>query len=194
MIRAYLSISERCCKHSTKMWWVQRKSISIFSASAFNTKNADILLFSIRWIHNCVLCLNETMSRTHLNVYYLFRAWSCLADSDIKNHQIMAIWQSTSVDESFSKVMRFCSFNNAPVSLRGPLSPAPFLMESWANGCSNETNAHCVLPPSRYTKHQINECVMDGFWCDWQQRKYIWKLSDLLKFLRCLIFSRRRRQ
>jgi len=87
MIWAYLSISERCCKHSIKMWWVQRKSISIFSASAFNAKNPDILLFSIRWIHNCVLCLNETMSRTHLNVYNLFRAWSCLADSDIKNHQ-----------------------------------------------------------------------------------------------------------
>jgi len=52
-----------------------------------------------------------------------------------------------------------------------------------ANGCSNETNVHCVLPPS-HTKHQINECVRDGIWCNWQQMKYISKLmSDILKFL-----------
>jgi len=31
-----------------------------------------------------------------------------------------------------------------PDSLREPLSPASFLMI--ANGCSNETNAHCGLP------------------------------------------------
>jgi len=60
-------------------------------------------------------------------------------------------------------------------------------LSSWANRCSNETNVHSVLQPSRHTKHQINEWAMDGFWCDWQQVKSILKLSDL-KFLRFYFF------
>jgi len=74
----------------------------------------------------------------------------------------------------------FSSFNKEPVSLRVPLSQH---LSSWANGYSNETNAHCVLPPSRHTKDQIDVRVRDGIWCDWEQMKYISKLmSDLLKF------------
>ena len=38
------------------------------------------------------------------------------------------------------------------------------------------------------TQSQIKECVRGGFWCDQQQVKSIWKVSDLLKFLRCLFF------
>jgi len=62
---------------------MQRKSISTSFANAFNAKNADILPFTIRWIHNCVLRLNATMSQTHPKVFYLFRAWRCSADSNV---------------------------------------------------------------------------------------------------------------
>jgi len=62
---------------------MQSKSTSTSSANAFSAKNADILPFSIRWIHNCILHLNATMSWTHLKVFYLFRAYSCLADSNV---------------------------------------------------------------------------------------------------------------
>jgi len=58
--------------YSRKIWRVQRKSNCTSYASVFITRNADILPFSIRWIHNCVLRLNEPMSRTHLKVFYLF--------------------------------------------------------------------------------------------------------------------------
>jgi len=62
---------------------MQRKSICTSSANAFNAKNADILPFSIRWIHNCILILNATMFQTYLKVFYLFRAWSGLAHSNV---------------------------------------------------------------------------------------------------------------
>jgi len=52
---------------------MQRKSVSTSSSNAFNAKNAVILPFPIRWIHNCILRLNAMMSRTHLEVFYLFR-------------------------------------------------------------------------------------------------------------------------
>ena len=56
-------------RRSGKIWPMQRKSISISSANAFNAKNADILPLSIRWIHNCILLLNATMSLTHLKCF-----------------------------------------------------------------------------------------------------------------------------
>jgi len=62
---------------------MQSKSNSTSSTNEFNAKNADILPFLIRWIHNCILLLNATMSRTHLKEFCLFRAWNYLADSNV---------------------------------------------------------------------------------------------------------------
>jgi len=45
-----------------------------------------------------------TISQAHLKVFYLLRAWSCLADSNIKNH-LRKFGNPLAVDESFSKGM-----------------------------------------------------------------------------------------
>ena len=114
-------------RRSRKIWPMKRKSISTSSANAFNVKNADILPLSIRWIHNCILLLNGTISLTHLKVFCLFRAWSCLADSNVQKvtYEHLAI---NLLSMNRSAKLWFCSFNNAPVPLRGPLSPTSFLM------------------------------------------------------------------
>jgi len=62
---------------------MQWKSNSTSSANKFDAEYADILPFTIQWIHNCILFLNVTMSWTHLKLFYLFRAWSCLAVSNV---------------------------------------------------------------------------------------------------------------
>ena len=66
----------------------------------------------------------------------------------------------------------FCSFNNAPVSLRGPLSPAPFLMSQWIFKWNKRPMCSA---PSRHTKHGINKYARDGFWCGWQQMESTFK-------------------
>jgi len=149
--------------HSRKIWRVRHKSSSISSASAFNTKNADILPFSIRWIHNCVLRLNEAMSRTHPKVFYRFPCMELFRwFKRIKNHQGIAIWQSTScrriVQQSCDSVLLITQRCHCVGHSLQHLS-------SWANGCWNETNIHRVLPPSRHSKHQIDESVRDGICC-----------------------------
>ena len=59
-------------------------------------------------------------------------------------------------------------------------------LSSWTDGCSNEINVQCVLPSSQ-------QCFLS------HQRPVFFPTSFkncqiFLKFLRCLIFSRRRRQ
>jgi len=139
--------------HSRKIWRVQRKSSSISSASAFNTKNTDILPFSIRWIRKCVLHSNETMSRTHPKVVYLFPRMKLFSwFKRIKNLQGIAICQSTCcrwiVHQSCDSVLTQRCHCVGHSLLR---------LSSWANGCRNETNIHRVLPPSRHSKHQVDD-------------------------------------
>ena len=129
--KGYIYPSRRdVVRRSRKIWEMQRKLISTSSANAFTAKTADILPFSIRWIHNCILLLNATMSWTHLKVFYRFRAWRCLADSNVQKitYEYLAI---NLLSMNHSARLWFCYFNNAPVSLRGPLSPASFLMSQW---------------------------------------------------------------
>jgi len=146
-----------------KIWRMQHKPISTYSANAFNAKNADILSFIIRWIRNFILRLKATMSWTHLKVVYLFYCMELFSwFKRIKNH-LKNIWQSTccwwTVQQSYDSVLSITHWCHC-------MEHSPRHLSSWANECSNETNVHCVLPPSRHTKHQTNECMMDGFWCD----------------------------
>ena len=100
----YLSIAERCWKALKKIWQMQSKSISTFSANAFNAKNADILPFSIRWIHYCILLLKDNVSDTSKSVL----PFTCLElfswFKHIKNH-LRKFDNQLAVDESFSKAM-----------------------------------------------------------------------------------------
>jgi len=71
----------------------------------------------------------------------------------------------------------FCSFKKAPISLRrlATFSRSFFVI---INGCSERTKTRCIVPPSRHTKHQTNEYIRVGIWCDWQQIRF-WNLSLL---------------
>jgi len=105
--------------------------------------------------------LNEAMYRTHLKVFYLFPCMELFSwFKRIKNHQGIAIWQSTCcrwiVHQSCdSDLMQLCHCVGHSIQR----------LSSWAKGCWNETNIHRVLPPSRHSKHQIDESVRDGIWC-----------------------------
>jgi len=163
---------------------VQRKSISNSSASAFNAKNADIP-FSIRWIHNCFMFKRDDVfdSSKIISPFPCVELFSWFKRIEKSSIAIWAIWQSTCCQWI---VKQNCDSVLLIIYRCHCVRHSPQHLSSSASGCSNEINVHCVLPPSRHTKHQINECVMDGSWFDWQQMKYIWKLSDL-KFLSCLI-------
>ena len=108
-----------------EIWQVQRKSKSTSSANALNVRKAAIFLLSIQWIHCCILPLNATMSCTVDTSKYILPflcmemfSWFKL----IKNHLRIANWQTACCRWIFQQ--SYDSFRNAPVSLRGPLSPA----------------------------------------------------------------------
>ena len=100
--KGYICRSRRdVVKHSRKIWRMQRKSISISSANSFNAKNADILPFSIRWIHNCILLLNVSDTSKRILAFPCLELFSWF--KRIKNH-LRIFGNRLAVDKSFCKV------------------------------------------------------------------------------------------
>jgi len=168
---------------------MQSKSISTSSANAFDAKNADILPFSIRWIHNCMLLLNDDISSTSKSIL----PFTCLELFSWFKHKKSPkkIWQSTCcrwiVQQRYDSVLLI----NTPVPLRGPLSPTSFLKRQRI--FKNKTNVHCVLPTSHHTYKMRKGRLLMWLTADENYlkavRSWISWLSDFFSTLKTLTTS-----
>ena len=172
----YLSSSERCRKALKKIWQMQSKSFSTSPANAFDAKNADILPFSIRWIHNCIQILNDDASDASKSIL----PFTCLElFSWLKhlNNQLRKFGNQLAVDESFSKVMiLFFSLTHRCHCVGHSLQH----LSSWANGCLNEQTSTVFCP--HLATH--NECVWDVINSRWN----LFKNCHILNFFAVWFF------
>jgi len=135
---------------------MQRKSISNSSADVFNARKAAVYPLSVQWIYICILLLKRRRCLAHIQKHFTSALHAMLGFSNVKKSAKNRYLAPHLLSLNRWAKFWFCSFDKAPVSLRGPLSPTSFLMI--AHRCSNWTNVP-VLPSPPQAKHQINECV-----------------------------------